>query len=163
MQKYVNQLIQDVEDVIRTRWHNHTPHFYKMGIPDPYLIEPQNIGYKPDKINSFEKQMIEVEMYKHGDEPNNMFYHFGFSFEQFPPASILNKSQTDALTHVILRMWAAFNYTAAFPSKTPSEILYPILCKQMEEPKMLLSQGVIGIEFCEYDPVTCPFGTYCNC
>jgi hypothetical protein len=163
MQKYVNQLIQDIEHVIRSRWHKNPPHFYKMGIPDPYLIEPENIEYKPDNKASFAVQMNEVEMYKHGDKTHNMFYHFGFSFEQFPPVSILNKGQTDALTSVILRMWATFNYKAAFPNNTPSEMLYPILCKQMEIPKMLLNQGVIGIEFCEYEPRTCIFGTFCSC
>jgi len=163
MQKYINQLLGDIEDVIRARWREHPPHFYTAGIPDPYLIKPKGILDKPVKEISFEKQMEDVEMYKHGEAAQTMFDHFRFSFELFPPISILSKSQADALTNAILRMWAAFNYTAAFPANTPSIILYPILCKQMEEPKMLLNNGIIGIEFCEYNPQTCPFGTYCNC
>ena len=107
--------------------------------------------------------MEEVEMYTEGEATKTMFEHFGFSFEQFPPIEILDKSNADALTPVILRMWAAFNYSVAFPKETPSEMLYPLLCKQMEEPAMLLNNGIIGIEFCEYDPQTCPFGTYCDC
>lgn len=163
MQKYINQLIQDVEDVIRARWQEHPPHFYQAGIPDPYLVKPKNLEVKPVKEVSFEEHIKEVEMFKRGDKPQNMYYYFGFSFEQFPPINILNENQADKLTNAILRMWAAFNYTASIPKKAPSEIVYPVLCEQMEKPQMLFNNGIIGIEFCEYDPKTCLFGTYCNC
>ena len=162
MQKYINQLLQDIEEVIHVRWRNNPPHFYQAGIPDPYLIKPKNMEDKPKKEVSFEKQMEEIEMYTHGDKPQNMYNYFGFSFEQFPPISILNKNQADKLTNAILRMWAAFNYTSSIPEKVPSEIVYPVLCEQMEKPQMLFNNGIIGIEFCDYNPKTCPFGDYCK-
>lgn len=163
MQKYVTQLIQDIEEVIRMRWQEHPPHFYQAGIPDPYLIKPENIADKPPEEVPFEEQIEEVERYKNGDAKQNMYDHFGFSFVQFPPINKLNKRQADELNNAILRMWAAFNYTASVPKRAPSDILYPILCQQMEKPQMLLNNGIIGIEFCEYNPKTCPFGTYCSC
>ncbi|RLD26126.1 MAG: hypothetical protein DRI54_03490 [Bacteroidetes bacterium] len=162
MQKYINQLLQDIEDVICTRWREYPPHFYQAGIPDPYLIKPKNIVDKPKEEISIEKQMAEMERYTQGDKPQNMYYYFGFSFEQFPPISILNKNQTDKLTNAILRMWAAFNYTASIPEKTPSEIVYPVLCEQMGKPQMLFNNGIIGIEFCNYNPKSCPFSDYCQ-
>ena len=163
MQKYINHLIRDIEEVIHTRWRKYPPHFYTTGIPDPYLIKPKGFVDRPPGEVSFENQVAEVEIYTKGEATNTMFDYFGFSSELFPPINILTKKQADALTQMILRMWAAFNYMATFPKDTPSEILYPILCKQMKEPQLLLNNGIIGIEFCEYNPKTCPFDSYCTC
>ena len=164
MKKYINQLISDINRTIRIRWRVHPPHFFQNGLYDPYLILPEGLDQEePPKESTFEEMIEESEKYVQGDTLVTMFGHFGLNKEDFPPAERLSDSQIEELTHALLRMWAAFNYTAVFPSKTPARILYPILCKQMEEPTLLMNHGHMGIEFCEYDPKTCPFGKYCDC
>ncbi len=181
MQTYINQLINDIEQVILRRWIACPPHFFEAGIPDPYLIEPEGIekfkakkgsfdeaGISPESKEmmdelEFEKTIAEVEEYVKTDGPHNKFYHFGFKKEEFPQADKLSDTQLDQLTLAILRMWAAFNYTAVFPKGTPAKILYPLLCEDMKEPTLLFDHGNIGVEFCHYDPDDCPFGEYCDC
>jgi len=181
MQNYINQIIQDIEQTILRRWTENPPHLFRAGIPERYLIEPEGLEKFKEKDNSFdeskisveskemmgelefEKTIAEAERYVEGDGPQNMFYHFGFMPQQFPSADKLTDEQLGKLTHVILRLWATFNYTAVFPEKTPARIIYPMLIERMHEPTLLFENGNIGIEFCAYDPDTCPFGEYCDC
>ncbi len=181
MQKYINQLTEDIEQTILHRWTKCPPHFFGLDIGNPYLKPPKGLeGYKQQKpdydetnISKKSKKMIEdlefgkiiaeVESYVEGGGTHNMFYYFGFSAAQFPPADRLSDALLNKLTLSILRLWETFNYSAVFPKDTPAPILYPLLTRQMHKPTLLLEKGQMGIEFCHYDPDDCPFGVYCDC
>jgi len=93
-----------------------------------------------------------------------MFYHFGFEPVQFPPAERLSDEELDALTQALCRLWAAYNFTPVLPDAVPGRLVYPLLLKRMEEPTFVMTRGNIGIEFCHYEPLECPWGLeYCTC
>ena len=111
----------------------------------------------------FEASIEEVEKYIHDEPVKNMYYHFGFDAEQFPPSDKLTDEELEQLTIALCRLWAAFNFTVSFPQKTPARIVYPLFTEQMHSPTHLMNRGIIGVEFCDYEPAHCPFGEWCNC
>lgn len=122
MQTYINQLTHDIEQTILRRWSENPPHLFRAGIPERYLIEPEGLekfkakkdtfdeaGISPKSKKmltelEFEKTIAEVEKYVESDGPHNMFYHFEFKKEEFPPADKLSDNQLERLTNAILRM-----------------------------------------------------------
>jgi hypothetical protein len=114
----------------------------------------------------FERSIAEMEQWRDETPPErqDMFYHFGFEPEQFPPAERLSDEELEALTHALCRLWAAYNFTPVFPDAAPGRAVYPLLLKRMEEPTFVMQRGHIGVEFCHYEPSECPWGLeYCDC
>ena len=171
MQKYIHYLLQDIETIILQRWRQCIPHYFQMGIPDPYLCPPE--GWKeadllqktePDSVSNFEETIAEMEKWLAGEEKYSMFSEFGLLPEQFPPQDRLSEQEVYGLVEVIRRLWAAFNFTAVVPNGVPARELYPILLERMLEACTVMDNGHIGIEFCDYEPERCPFGEeYCSC
>lgn len=94
----------------------------------------------------------------------DMFYHFGFAPEQFPPAEQLTDAELDTLATLLCRLWAAYNFTAVLPDNVPGRVAYPLLLQRMGEPTFVFTRGNLGVEFCGYEPEHCPFGqAYCSC
>jgi hypothetical protein len=113
-----------------------------------------------------EKTMAEMEQWRDEAPPvqQNMFYHFGFTPEQFPPPEQLSDADLDALSVLLCRLWAAYNFTAVVPEKAPGRVVYPLLLERMHKPTFVMTRGCIGIEFCHYEPSECPFGAeWCSC
>ncbi len=181
MQKYINQLTEDIEQTILHRWTKSPPHFFWVDLANPYLKPPEgleefkqqepdydeaNISKKSKEMMEdleFNKYIAEVESYIENDGPHNMFYYFGFEAAQFPPVDRLTDALLEKLTLSVLRLCETYNYTAVFPKATPARILYPLLVRQMHKPTHLFERGHMGIGFCHYDPNDCPFGEYCDC
>jgi len=114
----------------------------------------------------FERSTSEMEQWRDEKPPErqDMFYHFGFEPVQFPPAERLSDEELDALTQALCRLWAAYNFTPVLPDAVPGRLVYPLLLKRMEEPTFVMTRGNIGIEFCHYEPLECPWGLeYCTC
>lgn len=179
MQKYITQLIEDLQAATLNQWRIRPPHFYEMGMPERWLEPPEGysgppfgFGHEEDSERfkgylgqlEIEKTQAEIENYIAGEAPANMYGYFGFAPEQFPPVEQFQEEQLKPLCDAICRLWAAYNYTAVFPQKTPARILYPILINAMHEPRTKVDRGHIGVEFCEYEPEKCPFGEEaCSC
>lgn len=171
MEKYIQQLLQEIESIILIRWKELPPHFYTAGVQDPYLIPPKNWKEEDadhminhDSSLRHELSMGEMEKWLEGKAEHSMFSSFGLEPQQFPPPDKLSKEQLEALVTKILRLWASFNLAATIPDGTPSHIVYPILVKRMLEPATIMKFGLSGIEFCHYEPDECPFGLeYCSC
>jgi len=171
MEKYIQQLLQEIESVILQRWRKCPPHYYQAGLPEKYLEPPK--GWQEEDAShmvnfdsqlQFDMTMMEMGNWLEGAAESSMFYHFDLKPEQFPQPEILMDSQLDALTLALKRLWAAFNFTAVVPDKTPGRVVYPILLKRMLEPAMVMDFGHAGVEFCDYEPAHCPFGLeYCSC
>lgn len=177
MQKYISQLIEDLQATILNRWRIRPPHYYEMGVNERWLDPPKGyngppLGFGHDEEQKegylaqleFEKTQAEVENYIAGETAANMYGYFGFSPDQFPLAQKIEEKQLKLLCDTICRLWSAYNYTPVFPEKTPPQIPYPILINAMHEPRMQINRGHIGIEFCYYEPKDCPFGdAACDC
>jgi hypothetical protein len=212
MQKYLIQLLADIEDAILARWQTCPPHFYQMGIPDHWLEPPQGwsgppAGYAlkdestdepsdPWKdenalANPFPPEerpvsaeelktaftteetspgdeeltpaLEEVEKFVNEEPVLNMYYHFGLDPKQFPLSEQLSDEELGSLATSLCRLWAAFNFRPVFPDDTPGHILYPLLLNRMKEPAFVFSYGQMGVEFCNYVPEACPFGSFCSC
>lgn len=172
MQKYLNQLLEDIEQAIWQRWITCPPHFYLSGFPDPFLTPPKGWTKKKDQAakkkymeeDSYEAMLEETETYTHQEPKDTMFYSLGFYQAQFPPVEKFDNEQLEQLVFAIHRLWAAFNFTASVPDNAPARIVYPLLLQRMSKPAHVMNNGHIGIEFCDYEPKRCPFSlAYCSC
>ncbi len=171
MEKYIEQLLQEIETVILQRWRKCPPHFFLGGVPEKYLEPPK--GWKEEDAShvvdfdsqvQYDMSIMEMENWLEGAAEFSMFFHFGLKPEQFPQPESLSDAQLDALTLALHRLWAAFNFTAVTPDNAPGRIVYPILLKRMLEPSAMMDFGHIGVEFCDYEPEHCPFGQeFCSC
>ncbi len=170
MSPYLSHLLSDLEAIITDRWRACPPHFWQAGIPDPYLAPPAGADL-PGFSNleglgprDPEASLAEAERFVEHEPLITMFDHFGLRPEEFPPAEQLTDEQLDELVFAIRRLWAAFNFTAVVPSVAPARIVYPLLLQRMTRPAMVMNFGHVGIEFCQYEPAECPFGTeWCEC
>ncbi len=179
MKKYLSQLIKDLQSATLKKWRTQPPHYFEMGIMDKWLTPPDGYDGPPFGFGKgegsekrkgylaqlkFEKTQAEIENYIAGEAPANMYNYFGFEPEQFPPVFKIKEEGLQQLCDNICRLWAAYNYTPVFPERTPANVLYPILIQAMHESKSKVTYGHIGVEFCDYNPESCPFGeTVCSC
>ncbi len=175
MEKYIQQLLYDLEQIMLQRWRACPPHYFQAGMPSPFLMPSEgweeeageDVEAEVSEAESdldFDLTIAEMERWLECEHEGSMFSAFGLEPEQFPPLDRLSDEQVEGLTFALLRLWESFNFSASFPNKTPARILYPLLLERMLEGCMVLDDGHIGIEFCEYDPATCPFEmTYCDC
>lgn len=128
----------------------------------------------PDAIDSFKsydlppdlQEFADVERYIHGD---------GFTFakltgvtqEQLPALKQLTDAECTVLFDEIHRLLTYFGYEFVFPDNLPVELKYEALKKQWLEPHPYIgpgTNGIIGIEFCSYEPKECPWpAEYCTC
>ena len=105
-----------------------------------------------------------MEKWLEAAEDNSMFSKMGLLPEQFPPVALLTEVEVSALVLKLLRLWSAYNFAVTLPKLLPDSLRYETLLKRMLEPAMFAKHGLIGIEFCYYNPDDCPFpNEYCGC
>lgn len=178
MEKYIQSLIKEIEEITIKRWRECPPHFwcvesYGSDAFTPKALSPQEVqqlkekGWERDFGSTYREKFAEIETYTSGEKDylkQSMYGIFGIERISFPPVEKLNANQVERLTQCILQLWFAYNYTAAYPECVPPKVLYPLLLKKMHEREFLFIHGATGIEFCHYDPNECPFGLdYCDC
>lgn len=169
MERYINQLLHDIEMAILNRWRTCVPHYYEAGIPSPYLDPPKGWkGVEHEMLEWSEDEEIdaameEMERWMEDSAEQSMFYHFDLNEHQFPPVERLTDEQLEELVFNLHRLWNAFNFTAVVPDNAPARMVYSILLKRMLKPAMVLQHGHIGVEFCHYEPTDCIFKAYCSC
>ncbi|MEN9444580.1 MAG: hypothetical protein RIS47_1470 [Bacteroidota bacterium] len=144
MQRYVEQLIDDIGLAIqKSPPENPNSQFAETELWDQLITI--------DDIISLGKE-----------EP--MVYYLGINDLVFPPSKRLTPKLAELLARAILDLWTAFRIEAEFPEGFPLAELYPMLLDKMREPLMHFPIGLTHIEFCDYEPTTCPFGEkYCTC
>ena len=139
MQKYVEQLIDDMQ-IAQKR-----PRPLKMELPS-------------------ELEFVRgAEEYLHGDlyEMGNLF---GLEKIQFPLAYKLNPKQINLLVLEFEKLWYAFNFIPDFPDGLSDAIKYKLLVDYLDHSTSFLSEGHNHIEFCTYDPESCPLPSeFCEC
>ena len=190
MQKYISYLLNDLEQKIVARWTEQPPHFYGTGMPDPYIQPPEGWDEKRYEYlkeetpePSFEEMIGEMEGWLEnqaveeqeeeeekadddnvGNVGNSMFDKFGLEPQQFPPIEQLSEEDLAAIVLKLLRLWGAYNISASMPEKLPNSWRYKTLLKRMLKPATFVDHGLVGIEFCYYNPEDCPFPSeFCGC
>jgi hypothetical protein len=145
MQKYVDQLIEDLEKAKGN----------KPDKPNVNILYPDHpaLDYGLDYIAEWECTpripMAELT---------------GLDQDNFPPADKLTETQMEAICDKILQVWQEFNLYADFPEGLPAITKYQLLRKRWGEDVQYISEGNCHLEFCEYDHQNCPFGIdYCQC
>jgi hypothetical protein len=140
MDRYISQLIEDMRDCARN-----LPERPKLNLPEEMevlrgVIEYENAEYLP--IQDW----------------------FGINKEYYPDESKLNDKQIGLLVKELLQLFKAYNFIPDLPEGLPNRIIYKVLVDNMEEPVAWISEGNMYIEFCDYDPETCPYPEeYCRC
>jgi len=140
MDKYIEQLIDDMREAAKN-----LPPVPDFDLPEEMeflqgVMEWEEADYKP------------------------MQEWFGLEKKHFPPSDSLNDVQIKLMVSEILNLWQAFNFYPTLPDNLPDRLTYDILVKYLEEPVQWISEGMSGIEFCDYETDECPFPEeYCMC
>ena len=141
MQKYINQLLEDMVAA-----HHHATED------------------KPaDRSFSIEQHFEELEKWL-AQEPEYTFAeHCGLKPEQFPPAERLTDEQLLIIYKAYGQLLYSWNLDADIPESLPLRRAYPILISTLHHKVEIVNDGFIIIEFCSYDVPSCPFAEHCHC
>ena len=84
--------------------------------------------------------------------------------EWFPPACRLSEGQISRIVNAMNRCLCAFGFIPHFPTGLPVNKQYDILVDYLNQKVPILIYNSYQIDFCSYEPKTCPFGSqYCQC
>ncbi len=144
MQKYIRQLTADIQAAARLEAYEPTPKL---------------------QITSIEDHFAEVEAWLEAELPQERIGEIlGLEAIQFPPADRLNRNQLRKICEAFEQTMQSYNISFDFPKRLPWKIRYQLLVSKLEESVMICDDGFVTVEFCEYDPSVCPFGSrYCTC
>jgi len=140
MKNYLNHLIEDM---------------YKAA---------ENLPAKPYLEISEDDECLRGVIEYESIEPKPMQEWFGIEKANFPPAEKLSNAELELMVKEIITLWKAYNFDPVLPKNLPARIAYQTLVNYFDKPVIWVSEGIIGVEFCEYDPQNCPFPSeYCMC
>lgn len=146
MQSYINHLLSDIAEACREEQ------------PEPYSsIAPEN------DVEAIERYFEEVERWLDSEPAHDFSYYSGLQKEQFPPAEKLTDEQMEALSHAFERLLFTWNIGVEMPDKLPISRKYSLMISVLERKVAIVENGFEMIEFCSYDPPTCPFNEWCTC
>lgn len=82
----------------------------------------------------------------------------------FPPADRLSTLQIMKILDGLVSLMKHFNYILNFPSSVPPALRYSVFIKELDKNTPYLTYNYWQIDFCNYESMTCPFGTsFCTC
>jgi hypothetical protein len=142
MQSYVDYLLEDIQKAERNVDES----------PNPF-------SFNDDMLDHF----MEMERMVLEDPLNTFGETCGLNREQFPPFEKLSKQQVKRIVKAFHRLLLSWNLDVVIPKKFPQEERYKILIPLLDRKTHILKNGIGYIEFCEYEPKHCPFGSWCDC
>ena len=146
MQKYVNQLIDDIIKSIKSA---------------PERIKTFK-KFVPDYLSKEDQEMFgDVEQYLHG-ELLEIEYFLGIEQMYFPEVEKLNEKQTNELTDYLIKLWKAYNFEPIFPKNIPNRLKYIEMREYLKQQTTFSFNDVSQFEFCDYMPEECSFTEYCE-
>jgi hypothetical protein len=90
--------------------------------------------------------------------------HLGMKTEWFPPAERLSEPQMQRVLTALVNAITSANFIVNFPEDLPISLRYKIMRDQLAKEVPILVQNTWQIDFCDYEPKTCVFGSeYCQC
>ena len=147
MQKYVEQLVQRIEEA-------------KTQVVEP--IDPKLLSsYDPE---TYFEGLENVEKYLSG-EKTGAEETFGIARIEFPPSEKLNTDQTEILYKSLCDLLMSINNHVHLPDAMPSAMKYSLVVGLWEGGFMNFrnSNGMYGHDFCTGEPEGCAKGKYCPC
>ena len=151
MQKYVNQLIEDIRNAHRAEEENPTN-------PGEHLD-----GMEEDEDISEHFEEVERYLNSDGEMEPTFAEHCGLNKVAFPPADRLSDQQKIDICAAFEKMMESYNAYPTMPDVLPTNIAYETLVGVLDVRLFLPKLGMVGIEFCDYEPEKCQFGEYCTC
>lgn len=140
MQRYIDQLVEDLEEAAQRP-------------PNPAFIEPP--AHLEDEPVIAELALVP---FKTIEELT------GINHEFFPEMTDLNGTQCAMLNTSIFKVFESLNLELVdAPTNLPPEILYEVLITHWLCPVQYLPTSGMDLELCTGDPLTCPYGEFCNC
>jgi len=140
MEKYIQQTIDDLETVAQNP-------------PKPSYIEPPP-HLEGDEVIS----ELALVPFKTIEELT------GIKQKVFPEIIHLQGDQWQRVNDTILKVFGALNIELVdAPPGMPPEWLYEVLTTNWQHPVQYLPASGMDLELCTSDPMTCPYGEYCDC
>jgi len=112
---------------------------------------------------SIEEHFEEVERWLENDPQFSFGYYCNLSKEQFPPPELLTEFQIEEICIAFKKLLFTWNLSVDIPDNLPISKTYLLLISTLNEKVEIVHDGFITIEFCNYDPPTCPFDDNCSC
>ncbi len=151
MQKYVNQLIEDIQNAHRVEEEQAAD-----------LGEHLDEG---EEVEDIREHFEEVERYLNSDSETEPSFadHCGLDKAAFPPADRLSDKQKMEICTAFEKMMQSYNAYPSMPDILPPTMAYDTFVGVLDVRLFLPKLGMVGIEFCDYEPEHCQFGEYCTC
>ena len=146
MQSYINHLLSDITEACREEQ------------PETY-----SSASGENDVEAIERYFEEVERYLENDPEHDFSYYCGLQKEQFPPAEKLTNEQLEAVSIGFEKLLFTWNIGVEMPDKLPASQKYNLLISVLERKVAIVENGFETIEFCSYDPPSCPFNEWCTC
>jgi len=146
MQSYINHLLADITEACREQQ------------PETY----SGIAGEND-LEAIERYFEEVERWLENEPEHDFSYYCGLLIEQFPPAEQLTDEQMEAVSLAFEKLLFTWNIGVEMPEKLPVSRKYSLLVSILEKKVAIVENGFETIEFCSYDPPSCPFDEWCTC
>lgn len=140
MEKYVNQLIEDLNRVA-----DNPP-------PEPYIEPPPHLADCP-----FIAELALVPL-------KTLEELTGIKQEAFPDMIDLQGDQWQRVNEAIFNVFESLKIELIdAPPDIPTEWLYEVLTTNWQAEVQYLPSSGMDFELCTGDPMTCPYGEYCDC
>ena len=88
----------------------------------------------------------------------------GIDAKNFPLMPDLTLKQMEMVNEAIFKVFESLQIELIdIPDEIPAEWLYDVLTTNWDEPVQYLPSSGFDMELCTGDPMTCPYGEYCDC
>ncbi|MCB0570895.1 MAG: hypothetical protein KDC66_14065 [Phaeodactylibacter sp.] len=88
----------------------------------------------------------------------------GVRQEWFPPAARLKDDQMSRILEAMMYCLDVYGFIPHFPMGLPLQRKYEIMVSYLSHEVPILAHNPWQIDFCDYEPKTCPFGeSFCQC
>ena len=137
-----------------------------------HLLTDINAAHRPDDDGepdgfpaTIEEEFEQMENWLLTDPVTTFGQYCGLDKEQFPPAEKWTSVQLEKIIIEFNQMMHSWGVDTDLPEDLPLDIQYQFLVRTLDEKITLVpGEGFTVIEFCEDEPMECPFGkAYCSC
>ncbi len=144
MNRYVEQLIEDIR---------------RAGEMAPPDVETAT---DLDEDEALEQHFADVERYIAGETDGTLSTITGILTDTLPQPEKLTPAQLSRLVSELVILLNKWNFYPEFPDKLPDELKYRALLGVWDDEQTYAKSGMMHLEFCNFDPESCPFTGYCT-
>ena len=140
MQRYIQQLIEDLEKAAENPQ------------TSPFIEPPPHLDNNP----------VAAELALVPFKPISEWT--GIDANVFPEMIYLSADEAGRVNQAILKLLESFQIEVVdIPEDFPPELLYDVLINSWDEFVQYLPFSGFDLELCTGNPMTCPYGDYCDC